>query len=120
MFERDARRREIAIKEREQTTREGELQLKRLQYHRDRWFSPLVLAIFAAAVAALGNAIVAYMNGTAQRELETDRNRAQSTLEATKSEASFILEMIRTNNDPDKAAINLQGHVRQAGVDSGL
>jgi hypothetical protein len=90
------REREIAIKEREQTTREGDLQLKAKELARSRWSNPLLLAIVAAFIAALSNAGVAWYSNGARREL--DKN---------KFEADRILEAIKTNSDPDKAAINL-------------
>jgi len=58
--------------------------------------SPLVLAVAAAAVAALGNAYVSYQNGLQNRALEEKRAeyaRIQTMLEAS---------------DPDAAAENLQ------------
>jgi len=89
------REREIEIKEREQRNREEELKLKIAEARRSRWSSPLVLAIFAAAVAAFGNLFAAVL-----------KRDEQQTLEATRSEASRILEVIKTN-DPEKAATNL-------------
>jgi hypothetical protein len=61
-----------------------------------RWGSPLVIAVFAAAVAATGNAIVAYTTASFARDLE-----------ARKAEQTRILEMIKTDSNPDKAAENL-------------
>jgi hypothetical protein len=60
------------------------------------WGSPLVVAVFAAAVAALGNALVALLNG-----------RSQWALERSKSESDRILEVVKTG-DPEKAATNLR------------
>src|SRR5258706_598269 len=57
---------------------------------------PLVVAVLAAAVAAGGNAVVTYLNGSQQRALEEQR-----------SEQARLLEVIRTGN-PDKAAENLR------------
>lgn len=90
------RRREIEIKEREQDTKEAEVALKQQEHAASQWRNPLVVAIFAAAIAALGNAIVAFTSGAFQRQLE-----------AQKSEQARILEMIKTG-DPDKAAENLK------------
>ena len=60
-----------------------------------RWSGPLVLAIFTAALAAFGNILLAYVNYSAQRDLER-----------AKGEAVLILEMIKTT--PEKARVNLQ------------
>ena len=68
-----------------------------------RWRSPLIVAILAGAVAALGNAVVAYTNNVEQRKLD-----------AQQSEEARILEMIKTGS-PDKAAANLR-FLLQAGL----
>lgn len=94
--ERTFREREVAIKEREQNNTEAELALKQAEQSGSHWKNPLVVAILAAAVAGMGNALVAYLNGT-----------SQTSLEAQKSEQARILEMIKTGS-PDKAAENLR------------
>lgn len=93
--ERLFRDREIQVKEREQDVKRGELELKRGESKGAGWRSPVVVAIFAAAVAAMGNATVTFLNSASQIRLE-----------AVKSEQARILEMIKTGN-PDKAAENL-------------
>lgn len=90
------REREVAVKEKEQQTREDALDHQRDEYRRSGWRNPLVLALIAAAVAALGNAVVVLINGTLQRQLE-DR----------KAEQLRILEMVKTG-EPDAAARNLE------------
>lgn len=106
------REREIAIKEREQSVKEREQAVKaddhalrRGEQARARWANPLVVAIFAAAVAAIGNSAVALLNGIQQRAVEEVR-----------AESARILEMIKTGTgNEDKAAANLQFL-----IDSGL
>lgn len=111
------REREIAVKEREQDSRNQELQTKLEENKRAKWTNPLVLAVLAASLAAGGNAAVALINGILQRSVEETRATAQNTLEGrkadgqqhieeAKAEAARILEVIKTN-DPDKAAVNL-------------
>jgi hypothetical protein len=95
-FEKAARLRELARAEREQATKEAELELKRRELAASQWRSPLVVGIFAAAIAAGGNAWVSYSNANSLRELE-----------ALKAEQARLLEMIKTG-DPDKAAENLR------------
>ena len=90
------REREVAVKEREQAGKAEELLLKKAEQAAALWKSPLVVAILAAAVAGLSNAGAAYLNGSAQTELE-----------ARKSEQARILEMIKTGS-PDAAAENLR------------
>jgi hypothetical protein len=96
MVDRQFREREIAIKEAEQRVREQDFALRREESQRSHWRSPLIVAIFTAALAGFGNAIVTLMNGW----------QAQ-TLERARSEATRILEMTKTG-DPEKAAENLR------------
>lgn len=88
-FDYELRSREIAVKEREQST--------------SKWRSPIAVAIIAAAVAATGNAAVALINGN-----------QQVAVEQSKAESARILEMLKTG-DPDKAAKNLE-FLLQAGL----
>jgi hypothetical protein len=93
--EKKFRDREIVVKELEQETQTAELELKQNEQKSFGWRNPLVIAILAATIAALGNAAVTVVNGILQRTLEDD-----------KSEQARILEMIKTG-DADKAASNL-------------
>jgi len=114
--ERDVRLRE-QIASQDSALRMREFEAKLADQKMARWTNPLVLAVFAAAMAALGNAWLAYLNGQAQRTVEQTRSSAQLTLEQeraseqkaieeTKAEAARILEVIKTA-DPEKAATNL-------------
>jgi hypothetical protein len=105
-FERDCRQRELALKERDQANRDADIELRRHEQSGATWRSPLTVAIFAAAVAGGGNAIVAWFNGTLQRDLENTRRAAEVDLEKTKAESTRILEMIKTG-DSERAAGNL-------------
>jgi len=87
---------ELLLKEREFLLKDAELTLKKKEHAAAGWKNPLVVAIMAATVAAIGNAVVTMTNGQLQRELEDQ-----------KSEQTRILEMIKTG-DPDKAADNLK------------
>jgi len=103
------REREIAVSEREQESKDAQLALARAEHAASRWKNPLVVAILAAAVAALGNAFVVYTNANSQTNLET-----------LKSEQARILEMLNTES-PDKAAANLEfllraGLIRDPGI----
>ncbi len=91
------------FKERELVHQREELQLKQAghrlsveEVRRSGWRNPLVVAILAATVAAVGNGVVAVVNGSLQR-----------TIEAQRAESERILEMIKTEGDSDKAAENL-------------
>lgn len=94
---------ENSFREREIQIKEQELALKRTELARSGWRNPLVVAIIAAAIAAAGNATVAVINGSQQRDLERQR-----------AEEARILEMLKTG-DPDKAAENLD-FLLQAGL----
>jgi hypothetical protein len=103
----ELRKRELALKEREQQNRDAELGLKEREHRTSAWRSPLTVAIFAAAAAAAGNAVVAVVNGSSQRALEDKKSSAEFELERSKAESTRILEMIKTG-DPERAAANLE------------
>ncbi|SFK52426.1 trypsin-like serine peptidase [Falsiroseomonas stagni] len=96
LSEQEFKRRELAISERAQSLSEQDFLFKIEDAKRSRWASPLIVAILVAAIAAVGNAVVAFMNG-----------RQSEALENTRAEASRILEMIKTG-DADRAAANLR------------
>lgn len=105
------RERETVLKERQLALQEQEARQKQRQA---AWSNPLVLAILAAALAATGNAVVAWFNGRAQLQLERAKFDGQMAIEDAKAEAGRIFEVIKTG-DPDKAAQNLDFLV-QAGL----
>src|SRR5262245_30961345 len=87
--------------------RKREIELKERAASRDRWTNPLVLAVFAAAAAGLGNAAAIWLNGIEQRKLEESRAEQARVIEETKAESARILEVIKTNSS-DEAAVNLE------------
>jgi hypothetical protein len=87
--------------------RKREIEIKEREENRSRWTNPLVIAILAASIAAVGNATVTWMNGLEQRSLERSRAEQAARLEESKAEAERILESIKTLN-PEKAAANLK------------
>lgn len=99
-FEREKWRGELDLRTRELLVKEREID-------RSRWANPLVIAVFAAAIAATGNAGVAWLTSVEQHRLESERAESAQQLEEGRSEAARILEAIKTN-DPDKAAKNLK------------
>lgn len=103
----ELRKRELALKEREQQNRDAELELKEREHRTSAWRSPLTVAIFAAAAAAAGNGVVAVVNGSLQRGLEDRKSSAEIVLERSKAESTRILEMIKTG-EPERAAANLE------------
>src|SRR5688572_361411 len=73
----------------EQAYRKADLEMRHAEQTRSRWTSPLVLAIIAAAIAALGNAGVAFFNGRQQRILEKTRADLNRQLEAQRAKAQL-------------------------------
>ena len=102
----DLRERELRLKEREQANKNADLELRQKQEAASKWRSPLVVAIFTAAAAAVGNAGVTLVNGILQRDLESAKRDAELRIEESKAESGRILEMIKTGNT-EGAAKNL-------------
>src|SRR5262249_44563985 len=57
--------------------------------------NPILIAVWTAAIAAMGNGVVSWMNGYQMHRLES-----------AKAQSAVILEVVKTNS-PDKAASNL-------------
>jgi hypothetical protein len=108
------RQSELELRKRDQGNKDRELLLKETEHRASIWRNPVAVAIFAAAVAALGNAGVAIVNGVLQRGLDERKRTAEIALEQSKAESTRILEMIKTG-DPERAAANLQ-FLLQAGL----
>jgi hypothetical protein len=87
--------------------RERELEFKREELNRSRWINPLVIAILAAAVAALGNAGVTLVGSRQQFALESEKAKSLLYQNREQAEAARILEVVKTNN-PDQAATNFK------------
>lgn len=87
--------------------RKRELEIKEREQSRSRWSNPVVLAVLAAALAGIGNATVTWLNGIEQRNLEAEKAAQARMMEETKAEAARILEVVKTG-DADKAAANLK------------
>lgn len=102
------RERELELKTLEQARLDKELKLRIDQDRRSRWTSPLVIAILGAAVAAAGNAGISWFNANSTREIQQNTALASLQIERMRGEANRILEAVKTQGDPDKAAANLQ------------
>jgi hypothetical protein len=98
--------RKVALEENAHELAKAQHDLATAEHARDQWRNPLVVAIFAATIAAAGNAVIAFSNGVLQRHLE-----------AQKAESARILEMIKTDGDADKAAENLDFLIQSGLVD---
>lgn len=84
-----------------------EIALKEKEQQRSKWSNPLVVGIFAAAIAGTFNAAVTFLNGSQEADLAKAKAKETQRAEETRSEADRILEMIKTG-DPDSAARNLK------------
>jgi V8-like Glu-specific endopeptidase len=89
------REREILVREASHHLASQEYDLKTKEHLASRWRSPLIVAVLAASIAAIGNFVVSALNAKYQRQLEQE-----------KAEQTRILEMIKTG-DTEKAAENL-------------
>jgi 5'-nucleotidase len=129
-FEREKWEADVELRRREIAIKKAEFRLKKNELRQSRWINPLVLAVLAAALAAGGNAVVASINGTAQRQAEATHNEAQLALERFKidgqqkieegrAEAARILEVIKTSN-PDQAAENLSFLLQSSLIENDL
>jgi hypothetical protein len=72
--------------------RRSEIALKREELNRSRLFNPLTLAVIAAAVAAIGNFVVTWINSHEQRRLEWDRAEITRGINKEQSQATLNLE----------------------------
>lgn len=70
-FERDARLKEIAIRDRE-------LSIKETEFRRSRWLNPTVIGLVAAATGLFGNLLVAFFANVNNQKIE--KFKAQSNL----------------------------------------
>jgi hypothetical protein len=98
---------EYQLKARELDLKQREFDFKQKEQQPSNWSNPLVVAILAAAIAGLSNALVAMINGRLQRQIEQSKAAESLRIEESRSEAGRILEMIKTG-EPDKAAGNLK------------
>jgi uncharacterized protein (TIGR02594 family) len=90
------KRQELRLKGTESAIRERELAIKETESARARWLNPMTVSIAAAALALIGNGVVALVNGLQTRQLE-----------AQKAQDARVLEMIKVS-DGDKAINNLK------------
>jgi SH3-like domain-containing protein len=72
-----------------------EADLKRSEVEKSSKLNPILIAVWTAAIAAIGNGVVSWLNGQQMHRLES-----------AKAQSAVILEVVKTNS-PDKAANNL-------------
>ncbi len=110
-FEREKHRDEIKV-------RTLELDLKNTQRPQSPWRNPLFLALVAAIAGLLSNAVVAFINGSSERELEREKAEAMRALNEQEAEADRVLEAIKTG-DTTTAVQNLRMLVKTGLVTKG-
>jgi hypothetical protein len=81
---------ELALKQREVAAREREVATKEKEGQTSKWFNPVTIAIYAAAIGLFGNILTSNANNTASEKAE--HLRAQSDL---------VLQVIKTGNTVD-------------------
>ena len=79
------KKRGIELQELDSRSKARELAVKEREEARSRWSHPLVVAVLAAAVAGMANAIITTMNGSLQRDLEREKASASQRLEEVQS-----------------------------------
>ncbi len=110
-FERQKWDAAILSSDKELALRNREVTAKEIEQRRAQWTSPLFLAVTAAAIAAFGNGVVAWVNVQNQAEMELQKGSTAKALADATAESARVLEAIKTM-DPDKAAVNLDFLVR--------
>ncbi|WP_152563318.1 M15 family metallopeptidase [Ruegeria halocynthiae] len=103
---------EIELKKLELLDREIRVKERGLEHNiantrKNSWKSPLVVAIFAAAVGALGNAVVTYYSSSLDRAASATEHERNIVLAETAAERERILEMIGIG-DPEQVQRNLE------------
>lgn len=90
---------ELALKEREVSATEKEAKTS-------KWFNPLTIAIYIAAMGLFGNIVTNVLN-----------NRASDKAEHVRAQSNLVLSVIKTNGNEDDACKNLNFFVNIGWLD---
>jgi hypothetical protein len=104
-FEQRQANKDASLRERELVLKEREIRAKEADQKASTW-SPLVVAIIAAALGLFGNVIVTFLQGTANRKIAREKAVSDEKLENLKAQSNLILEAIKVG--PATAKGNLQ------------
>jgi beta-lactamase regulating signal transducer with metallopeptidase domain len=96
--EQEVKKDELALKKRELDIRETESK-------RAAWTNPLVIAVFSAAIAGVGNVAATVYSAYQQRAADERKATDTEKLESEKAEANLILEMIKTRTQTSRPII---------------
>lgn len=97
----------LRILDRQVRVKERELDHVVSEAHKNAWKSPLVVAIFAAAVGALGNALITYYGSYLDRKAAATEYERSIALAESDAERERILEMIKIG-EPEQVRRNLE------------
>lgn len=115
-LERERLKHDVMLREKELALKNLEMAAKAAEQRASAW-SPLLVAVIAAALALFGNVLVTYLQGKANQRIAQDRAVADldlanqkatfdEKLEHDRAQSNLILEAIRTG-DSIKASKNL-------------
>jgi hypothetical protein len=93
--------REYELKQVELALREREVSAKEREGKTSKWFSPLTIAIYVAALGLFGNIFTNMLN-----------NRASDKAEHVRAQSNLVLSVIKTNGNEDDACKSLNFFVR--------
>lgn len=103
----DIELKKLEILDREARVKERELEHNIAEAQKNSWKSPLVVAIFAAAIGAIGNAFVTYYSSYLERAAAATEHQREIKLAESAAERERILEMIKIG-DPEQVRRNLE------------
>lgn len=87
---------ELMLKKQELKLKEAKTRVKERELSASKWFNPVVIGLFAAALGLAGNVFLAFIN-----------NKNTQTLERSRTQSDIVLESIKTNGDTQAACKNL-------------
>ncbi len=113
-FDRQRANQDANLRERELALKEREIRVREAEQHASSW-SPLMVAIIAAALGLFGNVLVTFLTGSENRKVARGKAASDEKLENLKAQSSLILEAIKAG--PDTARNNLKFFVEVGLID---
>lgn len=98
--------REYELREREVAAREREVTAKENEGKTSKWFNPVTIAIYVAAIGLFGNILSNYSNNTASASAEHGRHQSD-----------LVLSVIKTGGNEVDSCKNLDFFVRIGWLD---